>query len=142
MKKQILYMVCATALLSSCHIYKSYDRPEDITTSGLYRDPIAENDTLVSDTTNFGNLPWREVFTDPQLQSLIEAGLKQNTDLLTAAQNVKAAEASLLSARLAYAPSLGLSPQGTSAALTRMQLPKPIHCPSLPAGKSTCSGSC
>ena len=56
MKKQILYMVCATALLSSCHIYKSYDRPEDITTSGLYRDPIAENDTLVSDTTNFGNL--------------------------------------------------------------------------------------
>ena len=33
MKKQILYMLCATALLSSCHIYKSYDRPEDITTS-------------------------------------------------------------------------------------------------------------
>ena len=28
MKKQILYMVCATALLSSCHIYKSYDRPQ------------------------------------------------------------------------------------------------------------------
>ena len=76
MKKQILYMVCATALLSSCHIYKSYDRPEDITTSGLYRDPASENDTLVSDTTNFGNLPWREVFTDPQLQSLIEQGNK------------------------------------------------------------------
>ena len=82
MKKQILYMLCATALLSSCHIYKSYDRPEDITTSGLYRDPVADNDTLASDTANFGNLPWREVFTDPQLQSLIEAGLKQNTDLL------------------------------------------------------------
>ena len=44
MKKQILYMLCATALLSSCHIYKSYDRPEDITTSGLYRDPVADND--------------------------------------------------------------------------------------------------
>ncbi len=42
MKKQILYMLmCATALLSSCHIYKSYDRPEDITTAGLYRDPAA-----------------------------------------------------------------------------------------------------
>ena len=49
MKKQILYMLCATALLSSCHIYKSYDRPEDITTSGLYRDPVADNDTLVSE---------------------------------------------------------------------------------------------
>ena len=28
MKKQIIYMVCATALLSSCHIYKAYDRPK------------------------------------------------------------------------------------------------------------------
>ncbi len=30
MKKQIIYMVCATALLSSCHIYKAYDRPDTI----------------------------------------------------------------------------------------------------------------
>ena len=106
MKKQILYMLCATALLSSCHIYKSYDRPEDITTSGLYRDPVADNDTLVSDTANFGNLPWREVFTDPQLQSLIETGLKQNTDLQSAMLiNAKAAEASvMLAAKLAYVP--------------------------------------
>ena len=133
MKKQILYMLCATALLSSCHIYKSYDRPEDITTSGLYRDPVADNDTLVSDTANFGNLPWREVFTDPQLQSLIEAGLKQNTDLLTAAQNVKAAEASLLSARLAaklaYVPALALSPQGTISSFDNSKASKTYSLP-------------
>ena len=129
MKKQILYMLCATALLSSCHIYKSYDRPEDITTSGLYRDPVADNDTLVSDTANFGNLPWREVFTDPQLQSLIEQGLKQNTDLLSAAQNVKAAEASLMSARLAYAPSIGLSPQGTISSFDKNAATKTYSLP-------------
>lgn len=113
MKKQLIYMMCASALLSSCHIYKSYDRPEDITTEGLYRDPVAENDTLASDTTNFGNLPWRKVFTDPQLQALIDKGLKQNTNLLSAIENVKAAKASLMAARLAYAPTLALSPQGT-----------------------------
>ena len=129
MKKQILYMLCATALLSSCHIYKSYDRPEDITASGLYRDPAADNDTLVSDTTNFGNLPWREVFTDPQLQSLIEQGLKQNTDLLSAALNVKAAEASLMSARLAYAPSIGLSPQGTISSFDKNAATKTYSLP-------------
>lgn len=113
MKKQIIYMVCATALLSSCHIYKSYDRPEDTQTAGLYRDPVAENDTLISDTTNFGNLPWRTVFTDPQLQALIELGLKQNTDLQSAIWKVKEAQAPLLAAKLAYAPALSLSPQGT-----------------------------
>ena len=41
MKKQIIYMVCATALLSSCHIYKAYDRPDTTETSGIYRDPVS-----------------------------------------------------------------------------------------------------
>ena len=44
-KNQIIYMMCATALLSSCHIYKAYDRPETIDTSGLYRDPVSVTDT-------------------------------------------------------------------------------------------------
>lgn len=66
MKKQIIYMLCATALLSSCHIYKSYERPEDIRTDAIYRDTVSINDTLVSDTANMGNLPWREVFRDAQ----------------------------------------------------------------------------
>ena len=52
--------MCATALLSSCHIYKSYDRPEDITVEGLYRDTIAGGDTLAADTANFGNLPGKK----------------------------------------------------------------------------------
>ena len=65
--KKIITLMCATALLSSCHIYKSYDRPEDITVEGLYRDTVAGGDTLAADTVNFGNLPWKEVFTDAQI---------------------------------------------------------------------------
>ena len=69
MKKQIIYMVCATALLSSCHIYKAYERPDSIDATGIYRDPVSETDTLASaDTTSMGNLPWKEVFRDPKLQ--------------------------------------------------------------------------
>ena len=48
MKKQIIYMVCATALLSSCHIYKAYERPDSIDATGIYRDPVSETDTLKS----------------------------------------------------------------------------------------------
>lgn len=77
MKKQIITLMCATALLSSCHIYKAYDRPEDITAAGLYRDTTAVNDTLAADTANFGNLPWREVFTDPSVASTYRAGTRQ-----------------------------------------------------------------
>ena len=46
MKKQIIYMVCATALLSSCHIYKAYERPDSIDATGIYRDPVSETDSL------------------------------------------------------------------------------------------------
>ena len=42
MKKQIIYMVCATALLSSCHIYKAYERPDSIDATGIYRDPVSD----------------------------------------------------------------------------------------------------
>ena len=111
--KKIITLMCATALLSSCHIYKSYDRPEDITVEGLYRDTVAGGDTLAADTVNFGNLPWKEVFTDARLQTLIEQALANNADLRSAALTVKQAQAALMSARLAYAPMLALSPQGT-----------------------------
>lgn len=113
MKGKILTLICATALLSSCHIYKTYDRPEDIVAEGLYRDTVAVNDTLVSDTANFGNLPWREVFTDPQLQALIEQALTSSPDIRTAALRVQEAQAPLLASKLAFIPALMLSPQGT-----------------------------
>lgn len=106
-------MISAAALLSSCGIYNKYERPE-VNTTGLVRDVASATDTLaVADTTSFGNLPWRSVFTDPQLQSIIEKGLANNTDMLNAALNVKMVEAQLTAAKLAFVPSFTFSPQGT-----------------------------
>lgn len=106
-------MISAAALLSSCGIYTKYERP-DVNAIGLVRDTASIADTLaVSDTASFGNLPWRAVFTDPQLQSLIEKGLAHNTNLLNAALNVKMVEAQLMAAKLAFVPSFTFSPSGT-----------------------------
>lgn len=99
--------------MSSCGIYNKYERPE-VNATGLVRDVTSTTDTLaVTDTTSFGNLPWRSVFTDSQLQALIEQGLEHNTDLLNAALNVKMVEAQLTAAKLAFVPSFTFSPQGT-----------------------------
>ena len=35
-KKQIIGMMCLAAMMSSCHIYKAYDRPETIDASGVH----------------------------------------------------------------------------------------------------------
>ena len=113
MKKQIILTMCAAAALSSCHIYKAYDRPESIDASGIYRDPVSATDTLAADTANMGNLPWKEVFKDVKLQALIEEGLANNVDMQAAVLRVKEAKVMLTSARLSYLPSINLAPQGT-----------------------------
>ena len=112
MKKQLIVMMCAAATLSSCHIYKAYDRPDDITASGIYRDPASATDTLAADTTNMGNLPWREVFRDAKLQALIEEGLANNVDMQAAALRVQEAKVMLTSAKLSYLPSINLGSAG------------------------------
>jgi NodT family efflux transporter outer membrane factor (OMF) lipoprotein len=103
----------AVSLLSGCGLYNKYERPE-VDTKGLVRDTVSITDTLaVADTTTFGNLPWRSVFTDPQLQALIQQGLDNNPDLLNAALNVHMVNEGLKVAKLAFLPSVALSPQGT-----------------------------
>lgn len=105
--------LAAVAFTGCKSLYGRYERP-DINTRGLVRDAVSATDTLaVADTSSFGDMPWRTVFTDSQLQALIERGLVNNTDLLNAALNVKMAEAQLKVARLAFVPSFTFSPQGT-----------------------------
>ena len=132
--KKIIGLCCATFLLSGCHIYKSYDRPESIDATGIYRDPVAANDTLAAnDTTNMGNLSWKEIFRDPKLQMLIEEGLANNVDMQAAILRVKEAKALLTSARLSYLPSLALAPQGS---LTSVDKSTPVKNYTLPASAS------
>lgn len=112
---KIFLFASASLLMTSCGLYNKYERPE-VNAKGIVRDVQSSTDTLaVADTASFGNLPWREVFTDPQLQSLIETGLVNNTNLLNAALNVKMVEDQLMIAKLAFVPGFTFSPQGTVA---------------------------
>ncbi len=58
------------------------------------------------------SIGWRQVFTEPQLVSLIETALERNADLRTANLNVVQAEAQLKAARLAFLPSLTVGAEG------------------------------
>lgn len=106
--KKIILMSAAALVMSSCGIYKKY-QPATSVPEGLYGSELSE----AADTASFGNLSWREVFTDPYLRTLIDSALVRNTDMQTAHLKVQEAEAALLSARLAYIPSLNFTPQGT-----------------------------
>ena len=114
MMKKILILSAATLVLSSCGIYNKY-KPVSEVPEGLYG-----SETVASaDTANFGNLSWREVFTDSYLQNLIDSALVRNTDMQTAHLRVKEAEASLLTSKLSYLPSLFLAPEGAVSSFDR-----------------------
>lgn len=95
--------------LSSCSVYRNYQRPQDLPTDSLYRD----TPTASADTVSLGDLPWQEVFRDTLLQRLIRHGLENNADMQTALLRVDQANAQLRAANLSFLPSLTLSPQGT-----------------------------
>lgn len=105
MKRILILLGCAT-LLTGCNVYKQFERP-DVETDSLYG-----QDVRVADTTSIASLPWTELFTDTELQALINEGLANNTDLGIARLRVEEAKATLFSSRLAYLPSLSINPQG------------------------------
>lgn len=129
MKKQFIYILGCSALLSSCHIYSNYERPTNLPTDSLYREPSTDYAVLAGDTVNFGNMPWQEVFTDPLLQELIQKALDNNTDMRTADLTVQQAEAGLMSSRLAFLPSITFSPQGTLSKIQHTDLSKTYTLP-------------
>ena len=110
MKKLIiLYCISAWVGLGACSVYKSYERPDMPVVDSLYRQAAVTS----ADTTSIASLSWRELFTDPKLQALIETGLQNNTDLNIARLKVTEAEATLMTSRLAYLPSISFEPSGT-----------------------------
>lgn len=105
--KRIGILLTISCLLSGCDIYNRYSRPNlEVNTDSLYR-----GTELLADTTTIATTPWRKIFTDPHLQTLIATGLERNTDLSIARLQVEEAQAVLMNARLSYLPSVNLTPQ-------------------------------
>lgn len=114
MNKSIKYIavVIMTVVMSSCHIYRKYEVPEDGNAQiSAYRNAIEAS----VDSTSLEYIGWEQVFTDPLLKSYIYKALEHNLDLNDAYYNIKIAEAQLKGAKLRYFPSLTLSPNGGAA---------------------------
>ena len=93
-------------MLSSCNIYRQFERP-DVTVDESYR--TLDGTTASNDSVTIADLSWTEIYTDTNLQALINYALENNTDLLVAIEKVNEAKASLVSAKLAFLPSVGVS---------------------------------
>ena len=72
----------------------------------LRADQKLYRDLNISDSSGISSVPWRELFTDTCLQSIIEKALNNNPDMKVAVARVKKADAAFRQSRAQYFPSL------------------------------------
>ncbi|WP_034918068.1 efflux transporter outer membrane subunit [Gillisia sp. CAL575] len=103
-KSKFLLVGMVALSLQSCFVAKDYNRSEDIIPDkNLFR-----TDELPQDSLSMAEVSWRELFTDPILDSYIEKGLQNNLDVRIALQQIIAAEAYVKQGKAGYLPTLGL----------------------------------
>lgn len=102
-----LLLVITCALLSSCSLYRQYEREEMHFVDSLYRRMSVPNDTVSS-----ASVTWEEFFTDQHLQEWIRLGLDYNSDLNIARLKVKEAEAALMASKWALLPGADFNMRG------------------------------
>jgi outer membrane protein, multidrug efflux system len=92
-------------LLAACAVGPNYHRPA-VPTPPAYRD-LNPNPPEQAQAASYADLPWWQVFQDPQLQELIRVALKQNYDLQTATERINAARAQVAITRSRLFPQVG-----------------------------------
>jgi outer membrane protein, multidrug efflux system len=80
----------------------NYHRPA-VQSPAVYRD-LSQNPQSQVQATSYADLPWWQVFEDPQLQELIRTALKQNYDLQIATERINAARAAVTITRSSLFP--------------------------------------
>ena len=95
MKKMrpLISVILASILIGGCTVGPNYHRPA-VQTPTVYRD-LRASPQAQEQAASFADLPWWQVFHDPQLQDLIRTALKQNYDMQLATERINAARAQL-----------------------------------------------
>ncbi|MBR3647740.1 MAG: efflux RND transporter permease subunit [Paludibacteraceae bacterium] len=105
----VAVLLIGIVLLPSCGIYNKYASQSEISSEAY-----GNTDDILAATADstIAAISWREFFSDPLLQQLIDSALVRNTDLNSARIAVEQAQASLTAAKLGFLPSISFGPTG------------------------------
>ncbi|MBA9074191.1 NodT family efflux transporter outer membrane factor (OMF) lipoprotein [Flavobacterium gossypii] len=114
MKKYINKYVAVLVLLTTltaCKVSKDVETPKDA---------LPENfrNTTSTDTTSIADQSWKEFFTEPSLQKLIDSAIVRNNDLLVAQKNIEAAQWQLTQSKWGNVPKVNFQATATSTRLS------------------------
>ncbi|WP_433895148.1 TolC family protein [Sphingobacterium mizutaii] len=93
--------------ISSCKVPQATQKKENKVMPTAFVDSLASQDT-----TNSGNVKWREFFTDSNLISLIDTALKNNQELNITLQELEIAKNDIMLRKGALKPIVGIGAGG------------------------------
>src|SRR5271155_5044080 len=105
--RPLISVVLTSSLIGGCMVGPNYHRPA-VQPPTAFRD-LREGPQAQAQVASYADLPWWQVFQDPQLQDLIRSALKQNYDLQIATERINAERAQLVITRSSLFPQV----QGT-----------------------------
>jgi multidrug efflux system outer membrane protein len=91
--------------VNACSVGKGYQRPE-------LELPAQFGAVSFADTSSVADIPWKSLFTDTTLQSLIEKGVNHNQDLLIALKRMDIAQQLVRQAKALQLPAVNLQVTG------------------------------
>src|SRR5690606_34852577 len=119
--RQMALTLLCVGVLSGCTLAPQYQRPDaPIDTEYPVAAEEAQQQAASGITADSG---WREFFTDPRLQALIESALEHNRDLRTAALRIEEARAQYNIVSADVLPNLSVGAGGTRQRLSAAQSP-------------------
>src|ERR1700754_3647353 len=103
MSKNIRYILisCICLAYAACKLPALTERPENKNTPDSFNGNTG-------DTTNSGNLSWREYFTDPYLVALIDTALHNNQELNITLQEIEITRNEIKARKSEYLPFVGV----------------------------------
>ena len=123
MKHASLSLLTATVLLGGCSLAPDYNRPALPVPASLPADGASHPSAPPSSPSPraVADIGWRDFFTEPRLESVIELALENNRDLRIALANVEQARALYRVERAGLVPSISADGTGTKQRLTQSQ---------------------
>ena len=98
----LLSVLLTASFLCGCMVGPNYHKPA-VQIPTAYHD-LRESPQAQAQAASFADLPWWQVFQDPQLQDLIRTALKQNYDMQLATERINSERAQLAITRSSLFP--------------------------------------
>lgn len=127
-----LALIAAALLLAACTMAPTYKRPDSSIQAFWPDDGQGKKEEPSTIAVPAADIGWRDFFSDPRLQKLVELALKNNRDLRVAALNIEQARAQYQIRAAALYPGVNAT---TTGAVQRQ--PLAVYLPSAGSGGLT-----